>query len=57
MRGILSTVDLLIKVAYFVIEINNVFNFKRSRPILVYTRRSTVLSHPLSGSTYSFSSL
>ncbi len=44
--GRLSTVDLLIKVACFVIKINNIFNLKTRRSTRVRTRRSTVLSLP-----------
>jgi len=45
-RGRLSTVDLQIKVACFVIEVNNVFNIKISWSKLFSTRRSTVLRLP-----------
>ncbi len=43
----LSTDDLLIEVAYFVRNVNNIFNITRSLSKLVSTRRSTVLSLPL----------
>ncbi len=39
----LSTVDLLIKIACFVKEVNNIFSIKRSWSKLVSTRRSVVL--------------
>ncbi len=45
--GRLSTVDVLIKVAYFVTKVNHIFEMKSSRPQLVSTRRSTVLSLPV----------
>ena len=44
LRGGLSSVDLLIKVACFVKKENIIFNLKMSRSKLVCTRRSTVLS-------------
>jgi len=43
-----STIDLLIKVACFCKKENNIFNIKMSWSKLVSTRRSTVLSLPLS---------
>ncbi len=45
-RGRLSTVDLLIKVACFVTNVNNIITTKIRRPELVSTRRSTVLRIP-----------
>ncbi len=46
--GRLSTVDLLIKVACFVIDVcNNVCNVKSNLSKLFRTRRSTVLCLPL----------
>jgi hypothetical protein len=42
----LSTVDLLIKVACFEANVNNIFNIKRSLSKQVSTRRSTVCTEP-----------
>ncbi len=47
-RGMLSTVDLLINVACFVTQVNNIFHIKSSCSKLVSTRRSSVLSIPFS---------
>ncbi len=47
LKGILSTVDLFIKVALFEKMENNILNTKSSGSKLVSTRRSTVLSLPL----------
>jgi hypothetical protein len=44
----LSAVDLLINIACFVKEVNNIFNTKRGRSKLVSTMRLTVLSLPFS---------
>ncbi len=43
-RGRLSMVDLLIRLARFVKKLYNIFNIKKSWSKLVSTRRSTVLS-------------
>jgi hypothetical protein len=45
--GILSTVNLLIKVACFAINVNKIFNIKSSCSEIVSTRRSTVPSPSL----------
>jgi hypothetical protein len=45
-RGRLSTIDLLIKVAYFVKKKKNIFIIKKCWSILVSIRRLTVLSLP-----------
>jgi hypothetical protein len=46
-EGRLSTVDLRINVACFVVKVNNIFNIKSSRSKLVSTRRSNVPNLPL----------
>jgi hypothetical protein len=45
-EGRLSTVDLLINVACFVMEVNNIFNIKSSRSKLVSTTRLNVPNLP-----------
>jgi hypothetical protein len=42
-----GSVDLLIKAACFVKNVNNIFNIKKSNSKQVRSRRSTVLSLPL----------
>jgi hypothetical protein len=46
-RGMLSTVDLLIRLASFVKKLHTIFNVKSSWSLLVSARRSTVLCLPL----------
>ena len=45
--GRIGTVYLLIKIACFVKDVNNIFNIKRNLSELVSIRRSIVLSLPL----------
>ncbi len=44
LKGRLTTIDLLIKLACFVTKVSNIFSLKMSRSELVITRRSTVLN-------------